>query len=167
MKSLELKWGLIIGGANLLWLYLSYYLGMHTSGILWVQVMSGINILITLVGFILAFRELGRREPEYTFAEGVKTGGLIAVITALIALVMQFGYFKLIHPGFTDYMVEESRLWAEQQGLNSKQVESFMESAKQNFSYKSYLVQSAVGALFFGCIFSIIISTVHHIRHRR
>lgn len=167
MKSLELKWGLIIGAANLLWLYLSYYLGMHTKGIVQVQVMSGISLLITLVGFIFAFRELGRREPEYTFIEGVKTGGLIAVITALIALVTQFGYFKVVHPGFTDYMVEESRLWAEQRELTPEQMKEFLEAAKRNFSFRSYLFQSSVGALFFGCVFSIVISIVHHLRKRR
>jgi len=167
MKSLELKWGLLIGGANLLWLYLSYYLGMHTNGIFWIQVMSGVNILITLVGFVLAYRELGRTEPGYTFAEGVKTGGLIAVITALIAIVMQFGYFKIVHPDFTDYMVEESRKWAEGQDQTPEEVEGFMEMARRNFSFHSYLVQSAVGALFFGCVFSILISTIHYIRNRR
>ncbi len=167
MKSLELKWGLVIGAANLLWLYLSFYLGMHTNGIVWVQVMSAISLVITLIGYILAFREFGRCEPGYTFIEGVKTGGLIAVITALVALVTQFGYFQVVHPQFTDYMVEESRKWAETHGQTPEQITEFLKAARQNFGFTSYLVQSAVGALFFGCVFSIILSTVHHIRSRR
>jgi len=149
------------------WLYLSYYLGMHTSGIASVQVMSCISLLITLIGYILAFREFGRVEPGFTFPEGLRTGTTVAVITAVIALLTQVGYFKLIHPGFTEYMVGESLNYAEAQGLSTEQIETFTEAAKRNFSFKSYLIQSSIGALLFGSIFSIIILTVRRIRSRR
>ena len=51
-----LKWGLFIGLANLLWLYLAYYLGLHTSGLMVFQVFMAGWFMVTLTGFILALR---------------------------------------------------------------------------------------------------------------
>ncbi len=52
MKSLELKWGLIVGGTYLIWLYVSYWLGMHTSGLAMMQIIGLISLGITFLGFL-------------------------------------------------------------------------------------------------------------------
>lgn len=167
MKRLELKWGLIIGAANLVWLYLSYYLGMHTSGIGMVQVMVVVAMLISVTGYILAFRDLERTESGFSFAEGLRSGAVVAVITAICALLTQLGYFKVIHPGFTEYMIGESVRYAETAGMSAEQIEEFAAAAKLNFGFKSYLIQSSVGALVTGTIFSVFILTIRHFRRRR
>lgn len=157
MKSLELKWGLIIGGAYLVWLYLSYFLGMHTSGILWIQVMSLISILITLVGFVFGLRAVQRAAPETTWLEGVKSGIIMAGITAAIAVLTQVGYFTVIHPEFPVYMTEETKYVLTTPEMTEEEAREYFEGVRKTFSMKSYMLQAGGGMFFFGVVFSTII----------
>lgn len=157
MKSLELRWGLIIGAANLLWLYGSYFAGLHTNGLAAIQVMSLVSLLITFVGYLLALRAVQNAQPEITWKEGVKSGAMIAGIVAAIAVLTQVGYFTLIHPEWPDYMAEETRKFYEAQNVPEDQIGPLVEGSRKAFGLRSYTLQAGVGAIVFGMIFSMII----------
>ena len=156
MGKLELRWGVVIGLAGLIWLYLSYYLGMHTRGLALVQVMALVCFVIQVIGFVLALRGIYRAYPEMTFLEGGASGIRIAGIVATIAAISQLGYFFLIHPEWTEYMVEETSAYYEAQGVTGKALEEYREGATTTFGLRSYLLQSALGALFVGAITTLI-----------
>src|SRR5687768_3012513 len=101
MKT-ALAWGQYIGLANLAWLYLAYYLGLHTSGIWVFQVFMLGWFLLTLAGFILAMRTVKRRDPSVGYIGGLGAGAL----AALVAVVMQVGYFTVVHPAWPEVMAE-------------------------------------------------------------
>lgn len=167
MKSLELRWGLIIGLTSMIWLYASYYLGFHTSGIEKMQMLVLISFLLCFVVYFLAFLALMKREPETTFPEGVKSGLLMTAVAAVIALLTQLGYFTVVNPGWTDYMVEETRLYFSEKGVEGEALEARLEEARTNFSLRSYLFQSALGTLVIGALFSAIIMGAMVLRRKR
>lgn len=160
MGTLEFRWGVVIGLAGLIWLYLSYYLGMHTSGVAMVQVMALIGFLIQVVGFVFALRGIHRSYPEMTFREGGASGIRIAGIVAVIAVMTQLGYFFIIHPEWTEYMVEETTAYYEAQGVTGEDLEEYREGAMTTFGLRSYLLQSALGALLVGAITTLITMAV-------
>lgn len=175
------KWGVMIGLANLIWLYLSYYAGLHTNGIVVFQMVPLGWLFITTAGYILALRELKRRQcaqlswdvvdtpvgpvyqlhssapPKFGYWTGVRTGLLIAVITAVIAVLMQIGYYKVINPAWPEYMTQQTREYFSAQGLPQAQIEEQVTQARQTFSLKSYATQSSVIALLAGIVLSAII----------
>lgn len=156
MGKLELRWGAIIGGASLVWLYLSYYLGMHTNGLMWIQVMSVVGMFIFIVGFVFALRAIHAAYPEMTYREGLLSGVRVAGVVAVFALITQLGYFYVVHPGWTDYMVAETEARYRAMGLEGEDLESMIEAARTSFGLRSYLLQSSLSALFFGTITSAI-----------
>lgn len=156
MGKLELRWGAIIGLASMVWLYLSYYLGMHTSGLGRIQVMSAIGVLILVVGFVLAMRRIHASTPEMTFFEGALSGVRVAGIVAGFALLTQVGYFLMVHPGWTDYMVGETEAYYRARGVEGEALDAYAEGARTTFGFRSYLLQSALGALFFGIVTSLV-----------
>jgi hypothetical protein len=156
MGSLELKWGVMIGAANMVWLYLSYYLGMHESGLVMIQVMTLISVLISVIGYLLALRALAKKFPEIEYLEGIRSGAIIAGVVALFAAVAQVGYFKLVNPGFTDQMVELTRSYYLESGLSENEAGQFAEGAKKTFGMVSYMIQSALGAVIIGMISTAI-----------
>ena len=156
MKSFEWKWGLYIGAAGFAWLVLSWALGMHERGVGMIQVMVGCSFLITLIGYFLAMRALLRLEPETGFLEGLRSGALIAVVAALIAVAGQYAYFQWINPGWTDYMVGETRKHFAALGLEGANLEETAEGAKTTFGFASYATQAGFGALVQGVIFSAL-----------
>jgi Protein of unknown function (DUF4199) len=156
MKAFEWKWGGIIGAAGILWLVASWALGFHERGIGMIQVTAALSIVVALVGYFFAMRDLRRREAETSLIEAVRRGALIAVIAAVLAVLGQAIYFKVINPGWTDYMVEQSRLFYADQGVDEKGLAEIAESAKATFGLASYATQAGVGALLQGVLFSAL-----------
>lgn len=150
LPTLELKWGVMIGLINLLWLYLSYYLGLHTSGIQIFQVVPLVWFIITLIGMWLALHDLRRKRQPFSYLQGFFSGGLIALITALIAILMQVGYYQLIHPEWPDYMAEQTRIYFATQGRSATEIEAMVEQARSTFTMTNYAMQSAISALVAG-----------------
>jgi hypothetical protein len=100
--------------------------------------------------------------PDWT---GVRTGAMIDVITALIAVLMQIGYYTAIHPAWPEYMSQQAREYFSRQGLSQAQTEKMAAEAHQGFSLESYATQSALTALLAGIVLSAIIMIF--LRHRR
>jgi len=71
------RWGLLIGMANLLWLYLSFYLGLHTNGIRIFQVFVLVWLFLTLIGFVLTLRAARRQVPSLSYWRGVGAGTVV------------------------------------------------------------------------------------------
>lgn len=167
MNSLELRWGLLIGLAGMVWLYLSYYLGFHTSGVQKVQIMVFVGLFVTFVAYFFAFLALVRNHPETTYTEGVKSGLVMTAVAALIAMLTQVGYFYLVNPDWTNYMVGQTEEHFRKAGLEGEQLAEKVEQAKTAFSFGSYLFQATMGALVMGTIFSAILMGVMILRKRR
>jgi hypothetical protein len=159
-----LKWGLMIGIANLIWLYLAYYLGLHTSGIWVFQVFMLGWLILTLAGFILALRAVKRQNPTLNYLGGVGAGAAAAVVSALVAIVMQVGYYKVIHPEWPQFMAEQTRTHFTAQGMPTERVEQMVEQARSTFTLANYAVTSAITALVTGIVLSAVIMLF--LRHR-
>lgn len=154
MKAFEWKWGGIIGGAGILWLVATWAMGLHARGLGMIQVTAFASIFIALVGYILAMRQLLKQAPETTLMEAVRSGALIAVIAAALAVAGQFLYFKMLNPGWTDYLVEQWRLFYAERGVDEKGLAEIAASTRASFGLSTYATQAGVGALLQGILFS-------------
>jgi hypothetical protein len=154
MKSLEWKWGVLIGLANVAWLVVSWAVGWHGKGIGMIQVAGFLAIVLTFAGYTLAMRSILKREPETSVLEGLRSGALIAVVTAFIAAAGQWVYFQWINPGWTDYMVGETRRHYESLGIEKARIDEIAEGARTTFGLGSYVIQAAAGAIVQGLLFS-------------
>jgi len=160
MKSHEWKWGLLIGAANFVWLAVSWALGFHGRGIGMIQVTVAMGGFLYFAGYVFALRSLVKSEPEMGFLEGLRSGALMSVIAAICAVVGQVLYFRFLNPGWTDYMVGETRKHFAALGLDETQLAEIAEGAKTTFGFTSYATQAGIGALFQGVLFSAIIMGV-------
>jgi len=155
MKT-ALRWGLYIGLANLVWLYLAFYLGLHTSGIGVFQVFMLGWFLLTLTGFILALRAVKRENPALSYWGGLAAGAVAAAVSAVVAVAMQIGYYTAIHPEWPEYMAGQTRQHFTAEGMPAAEVETMVEQARGTFSLGSYAIASAATALVTGVVLSAI-----------
>ncbi len=151
--NLSLKWGLGIGAANLIWLYLAYWLGLHTNGIMVFQLFMLLWLALNIALYILSLRTLRKNTPSLTYLGGLGAGGLMSLISGLIAIVAQIGYFKVVHPEWQDYLVGESLKHSQIQEPSEEQLEQL----RAAFSLPSYAVQSFFAALLLGLFLSAVI----------
>ncbi|MGE3309768.1 MAG: DUF4199 domain-containing protein [Limisphaerales bacterium] len=151
------KWGLFIGLTNLVWLYLAYFLGLHTSGIMVFQIFMLVWLALTVTGFILALRAVKRQKPSLSFLGGIGAGAATAVVSAIVAVVAQVGYFTVVHPAWPEVMAQQTKAHFTAQGMSPAQVERMVVQARGSFTLSNYAVSSAATALIVGIVLSAII----------
>lgn len=145
-----LVFGLLIGVVNLLWLYLAFFLGLHTNGVMIFQVFMLVWFAITVTGFVIGLRRLRRTSTKWSYWKGLTLGCCIAVVTAVVAVVAQFGYFKVVHPEWPEVMAEQARQYFTQRGDSGEELENNVADAREYFTLGNYATQSAIGAFVLG-----------------
>lgn len=157
MKSQEWKWGLLIGMVNIVWLFVSWLAGWHGGGIGLFQVAIVLGFFLSLTGFVLAFRGITRDEPEITFAEGIRTGAIVAAISGLLTALGWGLYLGWVNPGMSAHVVSQVREHYLAAGLPSDQVDLIAVEAAKSFSVSSYMIKGGVGAFIQGILFSAMV----------
>jgi hypothetical protein len=115
------------------------------------------SVVILIIGIWLGMREVRRRNHDIlSFGLAIKTGVLIAVITAIILGGFSWLYCTVINPGYTDYMVLDARQTMQTAGKSPAEIAARLDSVRQQFSAGSQVVQALVGQAAIGTIISLI-----------
>ncbi|GEP44947.1 DUF4199 domain-containing protein [Brevifollis gellanilyticus] len=158
------KWGLYIGLANLVWLYMAYYLGLHTSGVMTFQFAMLVWLIITITGFVLCLRAVRRRNPALTYLEGVKAGAVAALVSVIISTMAQIGYVKVVHPEWSEVMVHQTQAHFSSQGMTEAQIQKMTTKAKNSFTLANYALYSGITAMVLGIALPLIVMVFHRSR---
>jgi len=150
------RWGMAIGVANLIWLYVAYFLGLHTNGVMVFQGFMIVWLLLTVAGFFVGLRAVRRDNPSLRYLGGVAAGIVAAFASAIVAVIAQIGYFKVIHPAWPVVMAQQTRTHFTAQGLSADQVERMVGQARNYFTLSNYAVSSFFTALILGAVLSAI-----------
>ena len=151
-----LKWGFFIGLANLIWLYLAYYLGLHTNGIMIFQIFMLVWLLINVAGYLMMLKSARQQADSWNYLRGMGAGIVAGLVSALLAVAAQIGYWKVVHPEWPQYMVEQTQVHYEALGLSDEEVHEKVEQAKTAFTLPNYAIQSATAALGLGIILTAL-----------
>ena len=146
----EIKWGVIFTVLALLWMVLEKALGWHDVHIDKHAIYTNFFAIIAIGVFVYALLEKRNKDlgGKMTWVQGLVSGVIISVVVAILSPLSQYITHELITP---DYF---------QNAINYSVENNFMteENAKTYFSFKSYLIQSAFGALGMGVVTSAIVA---------
>ncbi|WP_394974499.1 DUF4199 domain-containing protein [uncultured Croceitalea sp.] len=142
----EIKWALIFTLASLLWVLLEKALGWHDTYIDKHAIYTNFFAVIAIILFVLALWEKRNRDlgGKMTWFQGVASGMLISVVIAILSPLTQYITHELISP---DYFKNMINYVVENDKMTQKNAEVY-------FSFKSYLLQAAFGALGMGAVTS-------------
>lgn len=159
LMSSSLRWGAGLGLVNALWLYVSFWLGLHTAGPVVFQAVPAGWFVLTSVGYVLALRAIvGTKRP--TWSEGLRSGVTMAIIGAVFGALQQVGYFLVVHPEWPDVMRSMTRERFEQLGASPEEVARRVAGAESYFTLPNYALQSAIAALVLGALLTVIITAL-------
>ena len=155
-SSLALRWGLLIGLANMVWLYLAFWVGMHTSTPTLFQLFMLGWLFLNIFGYLWGLKSMKRAAKSWSFLKGFGAGALMAITSAFIAVIAQIGYWKVVNPGWPDYMAQRTRELMEERGLPEAQIEAGVKATMEAMTMTSYAIQSALSALVLGLVLSAL-----------
>lgn len=146
----EIKWGVIFTIATLLWMVLEKALGWHDENIDKHAIFTNFFTIIALTLFVFALLEKRNKDlgGKMTWFQGVASGMIISVVVTILSPLSQYITHKFITP---DYFKNAIAYAVENKGMSQENAETW-------FSFKSYLIQSAFGALGMGTVISAIVA---------
>ena len=151
MKSLstELKWAFIFTGVALLWMVFEKILGWHDRYIDKHAMYTLFFMIPAFIIYFLAIRE--KRETLYdgnmTWAEGFKSGLILSVFVAILALPSQWITNNIISPEYfanaISHAVESGKMGQEQ--------------ARNQFNPETYMIMAPIFSFFAGLLTSAVV----------
>lgn len=167
MLRREFTHGSWIGLAYLVWHYVTYALGWHEGGLGLLQGVIFAGIGFIAIGFVWSLSALLMRDHRIELKDAMKSGIIMAVVVALWAMLGQFIYLKVLHPAYSDHLVELVKLHYSEAGTPIKEAEAIAELTRADFGLGPMIRQAGLGAFLTGAITSAITLLVIRFRVRR
>ncbi|MRG45700.1 DUF4199 family protein [Chitinophaga sp. SYP-B3965] len=147
----ELKWAGINFGMYLVWMLLERLFGLHGPNIQHQQLVSTFILIPSLLIYVLALREKKRKvfQGKITFGQAFKSGMVLTILIVLFSPVNQLIITQLVSPEYFKNM----RDLAVAKGMSP-------EEARSRLNTGAFIVQSVVGGLVTGALFSALVSVV-------
>lgn len=153
---IALKWGLVSAV-----LIIIYTVVLYMTGLFKTPSLSWISFLLLLLGIFLAMREFKTLNSGYmSFSEGLGLGTLMSAVTGLLGSIFSYIYTNFIDTTIMQQMSDLQREQMESQGLSSEQIDQAMEMAAKFTSPSMIFLFGIIGYVFFGFIFSLIVSAI-------
>jgi hypothetical protein len=116
------------------------------------------SLIILALGIYLGLKQVrARNGNSLTYSQAVKTGILIAVITAVLVALFGWFYCAVLNPGYTDFMVQDIRQSLTAAGKSSAEIAQAAESARKEFSTGAQVAQALIGQAVVGTLITLIL----------
>ncbi|AKP51240.1 DUF4199 domain-containing protein [Cyclobacterium amurskyense] len=148
--SLEIKWGLIFSIMMLLWMFIERSVGLHDDLIAHHATYTNLIAIPAIAIYVFALLEKRRvyYQGKMTYWQGFKTGLLITLAVTILTPLTQWITLSFITPQYFEnviaYAVENDKMT--------------LQEANDYFNFKSYMIQSVLGAPIMGIVTSGIVA---------
>lgn len=116
------------------------------------------SIVILVLGIAWGMREARQQnEGLLSYGQAVKTGVLVAGITAIIVGVFTLLYCTVINPSYADFMVADAERSMRAAGKAPGEIAQELESVRKQFSTGSQVGQALIGQAVVGSLASLIL----------
>jgi hypothetical protein len=161
MKA-ELKYGIYLGLSICVWKLVEFTFGFHGEYYEIGKYTDFLPLLLLIAALFLGIKE--RRDESLNgyidYKQGVRTGFFISLVSSIISVTFIYFYYKVINPGYIDYIIaaNETRLLAE--GKSPDAVAAAVVMVKNTFRASNVMLQHLLFNLLGGALISLIIALV-------
>jgi hypothetical protein len=162
-----LKYGLWTGIISSLWGlscftivgWLNSTLFHHSIPATQIRSYSGLfNILILVIGIYLGMQQAKLKGGNtLTYGQAVKTGIIIACITAVIVACFSYLYCTIINPGYADFMVKDTENALKAAGKPPREISLQLDAVRKEFSTGAQVGMALVGQAVVGTVAAFIL----------
>jgi hypothetical protein len=161
-----LKYGLWTGIISGLWLlgsftvvnWLNTVLFHHSIPASQIRSYSGLfSILILVLGIYLGMRQTKLQNGTLTYGQAVKTGVIIACITALLVAFFSYLYCTVINPGYAGFMIRDTENTLKAAGKTPREISLELEKVCKQFTTGTQVGMALTGQAVAGTLASLIL----------
>jgi len=116
------------------------------------------SILILVVGIYLGMKQAKvKGGGALSYGQAVKTGVMIAGITAVLVACFSWLYCAVLNPGYADFMVKDTGRVLAAAGKTPQEISQRLEGVRREFSTGMQVVEALVGQAVVGSLVSLIL----------
>jgi hypothetical protein len=154
------KWGLFLGGVNVVYLLLLYIVDVSLLISFW---NSAISLVLVVVFMVLGTREQRKlNDNALPYGEAVVTGIGIGVISSIVGVAFNAVLYNVIDPGLADTIkeltIENTASMMEKFGASDADIEKALEGMEARDFKQDF--RSLVTALLISSIFSAVVALI-------
>ncbi|MGH2575679.1 MAG: DUF4199 domain-containing protein [Ignavibacteria bacterium] len=161
MKT-EIKYGLITGIAVCIWILLEFILGFHNEKLEIGKYSGYFATIIPIITLYLTIKE--KRDMHLngflTLGQGIKTGLIVSLISAVITTLFFMIYNNYINPGWMELAMEWEKSQMMQSGASQTEIAEKIKQYETMYSPTNQLLFGFLATVAVGFILSLIISLI-------
>jgi len=116
------------------------------------------SIVILVVGMYLGMKQAKVKGGGVLgYGQAVKTGVIIACITAVLVACFSWLYCAVINPGYADFMVRDTGAALAAAGKTPQEISQRLEGVRREFSTGMQVMEALVGQTVVGSVAALII----------
>jgi hypothetical protein len=116
------------------------------------------SILILILGIYLGMKQAKQKGGNtLTYGQAIKTGVIIACITALIVAFFSYLYCAVINPGYAGFMVRDTENTLKAAGKTPQEISQQLEDVRKQFTTGAQVGMALIGQAVIGTITSLIL----------
>jgi hypothetical protein len=116
------------------------------------------SILILVTGIYLGMKQARLRAGGVlTYGQAVKTGILVACVTAVLVACFSWLYCAVINPGYADFMVQDTGRTLAAAGKTPEEISQRLEDIRREFSTGIQVMEALVGQAAVGSVAALIL----------
>lgn len=154
-KKVSLKYGLILGGAVIIYSAIINQLGLSTD-----RTVASLSYLILPIVLYMAIKKNQQASENYSFGAGFGTGFKVTVIATLIVTVFTYVYFAFIDPDMIQFIIEQAENDLYARDMSEDQIEMAIEMQKKFMTPGMMAFWGGIAYLFIGTILALIIAAI-------
>ena len=158
--SRELKYGVIAGGATVIWMTLGYLLGWEQSTMGKYAPYLSLMILALAIYITILFKRDRDKNGLLSFKEAFIAGMAVSFVVGLMVGGYLMLYVQAIHPGYADEMVKSAKEYYESQKFSQEQIDKGIESTKAMYSPFGQFTYGIGTTMLVGVFISVIVGAL-------
>lgn len=148
--KIEVKWAIIFSVAMLIWMMLEKMVGLHDEHIGKHAIYTNLFAIVAIIIYVFALKDKKQTffNGSMNWKQGFISGIVISVFVAILSPLTQYIISTYVTPDYFQNVID----YAADNGKMTR------ENAEGYFNLKSYMLQSAFGALAIGVVTSAAVA---------
>lgn len=156
--KVSVKYGIYIGIASAIWMYLEYVLGFHRSAI--GQFTGFLAVVLLILGVFFSIKTTRDRENSgvISMKDAIKSGTISSLVASIIIAVSTFIYYQFVNPGFIEYWIPLIEKQLREKQVNENDIRAKITTLKDVYKPLSQTYKSFLATLMIGTVTSMLFS---------
>jgi hypothetical protein len=156
----DVKWGLILGAAIVVWTLAIHVMGFYTTRISAGLIADNVAIVLPIAAMVLALLEYRRRKGSLSIKDALLTGVVVGAVTGMVSVMFLWIYHHYINPQWSQYLVEHALRTGAEKGQSPAEIDQAVANIQRSASDIAQVAGGLLGSVIMCTVLGLLLGLV-------